>query len=83
MARIAEILQPLLQVPGLTEIERARVAVILANLSDDKLDMAIDLTIINFLANKMALTLSGEEDRYTPPNPAPLSFLFISLLTSR
>jgi hypothetical protein len=64
-ARIAEILQPLLQVPGLTEIERARVAVILANLSDDKLDMAIDLTIINFLANKMALTLSGEEDRWS------------------
>lgn len=63
--KITEILQPLLQVPGLTEIERARVAVILANLSDDKLDMAIDLTIINFLANKMALTLSGEEDRWS------------------
>eukprot|EP00026_Physarum_polycephalum_P002811 Phypoly_transcript_02819.p1 GENE.Phypoly_transcript_02819~~Phypoly_transcript_02819.p1 ORF type:complete len:691 (+),score=89.12 Phypoly_transcript_02819:143-2215(+) len=64
-AKIAEILQPLLQVPGLTEIERARVAVILANLSDDRLDMAIDLTIINFLANKMALTLNGEEDRWS------------------
>lgn len=62
--KITEIMRPLLKAHGPQELERAKIAITLANLSDEKMEFAIDGSIIKFFADKMAKTLIGEESTY-------------------